>query len=200
MFIKICGITNERDALNAIEFGADALGFIFAESPRKVSVSVVANIVKQIPEDFMTFGVFRDHDSPQVIETVRNAGLKGAQLHGHESSHQVKEVMADVGWVIKSVVAGSQEARNADNYATNMILVDSVNPGSGTSYDLNLIKQIPVSIRLLLSGGLTVANVARSIEAVNPWGVDVCSGVEHSPGLKNESKMEEFITNARSIG
>jgi phosphoribosylanthranilate isomerase len=197
MFIKVCGITNTQDALDAVALGADALGFLLAESPRKISAKSVREIVKQLPANILTIGVFRDQDSRYVIDTVREAGLIGAQLHGQETSAQVAEVMAEVNWVAKSVIAGSAEASSASNYGTEIILVDSANPGTGTSYDLDLIQQIPTSIRLILSGGLTVMNVSESIRAVSPWGVDVSSGVEASPGIKDKIKMREFITNAR---
>jgi len=197
MFVKICGITNTQDALNAVACGADALGFLFTESPRKISQKSVREIVEQLPANILTIGVFRDQDSRYVIDTVREAGLIGAQLHGQESSAQVAKVMAEVNWVAKSVIAGSAEASSASNYGTEIILVDSANPGTGTSYDLDLIQQIPTSIRLILSGGLTVMNVSESIRAVSPWGVDVSSGVEASPGIKDKIKMREFITNAR---
>ena len=200
MFIKICGITNAQDALDAVECGADALGFVFAESPRKVTVETVREIVKQLPADVLTIGVFRDHVSQHVVNTVREACLVGAQLHGHESAQQVAEVMAEVNWVAKSVVAGSAEASSSNNYGTEMILVDSASPGTGTGYDLSLLAQIPKMINIILSGGLTVVNVAESIRAVSPWGVDVSSGVEISPGIKDRLKTREFITNARAIG
>ena len=199
MFIKICGITNAQDAIDAVECGADALGFVFAESPRKVSVEIVREIVKQLPADVLTIGVFRDHVSQHVVNTVREACLVGAQLHGHESAQQVAEVMAEVNWVAKSVVAGSAEASSSNNYGTEMILVDSANPGTGTGYDLSLLAQLPKMINVILSGGLTVVNVAESIRAVSPWGVDVSSGVEFSPGIKDRLKIREFITNARAI-
>ena len=199
MFIKICGITNAQDALDAVECGADALGFVFAESPRKVTVETVREIVKQLPADVLTIGVFRDHVSQHVVNTVREACLVGAQLHGHESAQQVAEVMAEVNWVAKSVVAGSAEASSSNNYGTEMILVDSASPGTGTGYDLSLLAQLPKTIKVILSGGLTVVNVAESIRAVSPWGVDVSSGVEISPGIKDRLKIREFITNARAI-
>lgn len=198
MFVKICGITNSQDALDAVAFGADALGFIFAESPRKISTKMVLEIVKQLPANILTIGVFRNQDARQVVDTVRDAGLTGAQLHGHESPQQVAEVMKVVKWVTKSVIAGSSEARNADKYGTETILVDSPHPGTGTGYDLNLIDQLPSSLRVILSGGLSVSNVAQSIRTVSPWGVDVSSGVELSPGRKDKTKMLDFITNARS--
>jgi phosphoribosylanthranilate isomerase len=199
MFIKICGITNAQDALDAVECGADALGFVFAESPRKVSVETVREIVKLLPADVLAIGVFRDHITRQVVDTVREACLVGAQLHGHESAQQIAEVKAEVNWVAKSVVAGSAEAFSANNYGTDLILVDSANPGTGTGYDLSLLEQLPKTINVILSGGLTVSNVAESIKAVSPWGVDVSSGVEISPGMKDRLKIREFITNARAI-
>jgi phosphoribosylanthranilate isomerase len=199
MFIKICGITNAQDALDAVECGADALGFVFAESSRKVSVETVREIVKQLPADVLTIGVFRDHITRQVVDTVREACLVGAQLHGHESAQQIAEVKAEVNWVAKSVVAGSAEAFSANNYGTDLILVDSANPGTGTGYDLSLLEHLPKTINVILSGGLTVKNVAESIKAVSPWGVDVSSGVEISPGMKDKLKIREFITNARAI-
>ncbi len=199
MFVKICGITNAQDAQDAVALGADALGFLFTESPRKISTDAALEIVKQLPANILTIGVFRDQDSREVINTVRKAGLVGAQLHGRETATQVAEVMSEVVWVAKTVIAGSHEARTADDFGTSMILVDSAHPGTGTSYDLNLLQQLPTSIRCILSGGLTVMNIAESIRAVSPWGVDVSSGVETSPGIKDRTKMRDFITNARSI-
>lgn len=198
MFVKICGITNTQDALDAIELGADALGFLFAESPRKISASTASEIVKQLPANFLTIGVFRDQEAREVIDTVGEVGLLGAQMHGRESVAEVAEVIQHVEWVAKSVIAGSQEALKADEFGTSMILVDSAHPGTGTSYDLNLLQQIPKALRLILSGGLTVMNVGESIKVVSPWGVDVSSGVETSPGVKDRTKMRDFITNARS--
>ena len=198
MFVKICGITRLQDALCAVEHGADAIGFIFAESKRKVSVSIVSEIVEQLPKNFLTIGVFRDQNPQQIIETIHEAGLVGAQLHGQESVQEVAEVASAINFVVKSVVAGSVDARNADQFATEMIMVDSANPGSGTNYDLTLLRELPPNVRLILSGGLTVSNVAPSIKTASPWGVDVNSGVESTPGIKDYSKIRDFIANARA--
>ena len=198
MFVKICGITRLQDALCAVEHGADAIGFIFAESKRKVSISIVSEIVEQLPKNFLTIGVFRDQNPQQIIETIREAGLVGAQLHGQESVQEVAEVASVIKFIVKSVVAGSVDAKNADQFATEMIMVDSANPGSGTNYDLNLLRELPPSVRLILSGGLTVSNVAPSIRTASPWGVDVSSGVESTPGIKDYSKIRDFIANARA--
>ncbi len=198
MFVKICGITRLQDALCAVENGADAIGFIFAESKRKVSISTVSQIVEQLPKNFLTIGVFRDQNPQQIIETIREAGLVGAQLHGQESVQEVAQVASVIKFVVKSVVAGSVDAKNADQFATEMIMVDSANPGSGTNYDLTLLRELPPSVRLILSGGLTVANVAPSIRTASPWGVDVSSGVESTAGIKDYSKIRDFIANARA--
>ena len=198
MFVKICGITRLQDALCAVEHGADAIGFIFAESKRKVSISIVSEIVEQLPKNFLTIGVFRDQNPQQIIETIREAGLVGAQLHGQESVQEVAEVASVIKFIVKSVVAGSVDAKNADQFATEMIMVDSANPGSGTNYDLNLLRELPPSVRLILSGGLTVSNVVSSIRTASPWGVDVSSGVESTPGIKDYSKIRDFIANARA--
>ncbi len=198
MFVKICGITRLQDALCAVEYGADAIGFIFVESKRKVSISAVQEIIQQLPKDFLTIGVFRDQPAHEVTEIFGRVNLRGVQLHGQESIQEVAEVATKLDFVIKSVIAGSDEAKMADQFATDMILVDSATPGSGTSYDLNLLHELPVNVRLILSGGLTVDNVSMSIRAVSPWGVDVSSGVESAPGVKDHAKIRDFISNARS--
>jgi len=198
MFVKICGITNEQDALLAVALGADALGFVFAPSPRQVAPQRVKEIVRRLPQSVLTVGVFRDEHPQRVIDIVHEAGVFGAQLHGHESAANVAEVMVDIKWVIKAVVAGSVEAQKADDYLTDLILVDSPNPGSGSGYEFDLLEQIPESVRVLLAGGLTADNVATAIAKVTPWGVDVSSGVEKSHGYKDPIKMKKFIENARS--
>ncbi len=197
MFIKICGITNEQDALLAVALGADALGFVFAPSPRQISPALAREIVKRLPPETVTVGVFRNETPSRVIEIVNESRLQGAQLHGHETPAMTAEVATDVRFVIKAVVAGSKDAANANNFASDAILVDGLHPGSGTAYDWELLQDIPTDIRLMLSGGLTPENVAAGIAQVRPWGVDVSSGVEKAPGLKDAVKMRHFITNAR---
>jgi phosphoribosylanthranilate isomerase len=197
MFIKICGITNEQDALLAVALGADALGFVFAPSPRQISPALAREIVKRLPPETVTVGVFRNETPSRVVEIVNEARLQGAQLHGHETPAMTAEVATDVRFVIKAVVAGSQDAAYANSFASDAILVDGLHPGSGTAYDWELLQDIPTDIRLMLSGGLTPDNVAAGIAQVRPWGVDVSSGVEKAPGLKDAVKMRHFITNAR---
>ena len=197
MFVKICGITNEQDALLAVALGADALGFVFAPSPRQISPALAREIVKRLPPETVTVGVFRNETPSRIVEIVNEARLQGAQLHGQETAAMTAEVATNVRFVIKAVVAGSQDATHANDFSADAILVDGLHPGSGTAYDWELLQDIPTDIRLMLSGGLTPENVGAGIMQVRPWGVDVSSGVEKSPGQKVAVKLRHFITNAR---
>ena len=197
MFVKICGITGEDDALLAVALGADALGFDFAPSPRQVTASRVYDITRRLPPEILTVGVFRDELPDRVIDITQRAGLKAAQLHGRESRNQVEQVNKYVHWVIKSVEAGSAAAMNADNLGTDMVLVDASEPGSGKLFDWSLLADMPEVPRLMLAGGLNPENVGLAIETVRPWGVDVSSGVEAEPGRKDPIKLRAFIKNAK---
>lgn len=197
MFVKICGITSEADALFAVAMGADALGFVFATSPRQVSLNVVTDIVKRLPPDVVTIGVFRNEHPKRVTEIVQAARLHGAQLHGAESPSMVAEVAAEVRLVIKAVVAGSPESDRAGEFGADAVLVDGRHPGSGERYDLNVLSGFPRGVRMILSGGLAPDNVADAINLVRPWGVDVSTGVEAAPGVKDATKVRAFIANAR---
>ena len=198
MFIKICGITNEQDALLAVALGADALGFVFAPSPRQVAPSKVREIVRRLPSEIVTVGVFRDELPKRIIDIMQEAHLQGAQLHGHESLLITSEVSNSVRFSIKAVVAGSPDASRANDFVCDAILVDGLSPGSGEVFDWSLMNEIPLGLRLILSGGLNPENVAEGIDRVRPWGVDVSSGVDKSHGLKDPVKMRQFIANARA--
>lgn len=198
MFVKICGITNEQDALLAVALGADALGFVFAPSPRQVAPSKVREIVRRLPPETVTIGVFRDELPKRIIDIMHEAHLHGAQLHGHESLQMTSEVSNAVRFSIKAVVAGSQDAKRANEFVCDAILVDGLSPGSGQVFDWQLLNDVPLGLRLMLSGGLNPENVAEGIDRVRPWGVDVSSGVEKSHGLKDPVKLRQFIAHART--
>ncbi|MFM7686669.1 MAG: phosphoribosylanthranilate isomerase [Actinomycetota bacterium] len=198
MFVKICGITNEDDALFAVAMGADAVGFIFAPSPRQVAAQVVYDITRRLPPEILTIGVFRDEAPGRVIETVHRAGLKGAQLHGHETPAMVAEISQQIRYVIKAVAAGSTDARRAADFGTDMVLVDAPRPGGGKVFDWSLMDDVADGPRIILAGGLDPDNVAEAVRLVKPWGVDVASGVERSPGRKDALKVKAFIERARA--
>lgn len=198
MFVKICGITNEDDALLAVAMGADAVGFVFAPSPRQVSPQAVYDITRRLPPEILTVGVFRDDLPDRVFDIVSRSGVKAVQLHGRETARHVAELSENVRWIFKAVTAGSPEAARADQYGTDLVLVDASEPGSGKVFDWSLIDDVPAGLRLILAGGLDPDNVASAIEVVRPWGVDVSTGVESSPGRKDPVKVRQFIARARA--
>ena len=198
MFVKICGITNEDDALFAVAMGADAVGFIFAPSPRQIAPQQVYDITRRLPPEILTVGVFRDELPSRVVEIAHRAGVKAVQLHGRETPEQTAEVANSIRWVIKAFSATSPELRRADRYGTDLVLVDAPAPGSGKLFDWGLASDVSPSVRVILAGGLDPDNVADAIRVVEPWGVDVASGVEARPGVKDPTLVRRFIVNARA--
>ena len=159
MFVKICGITNEEDALLAVALGADAVGFVFAPSPRQIAVQKVHDITRRLPPEILTVGVFRDEHPDRVIDIVDRSGVKAAQLHGHETEQDVAAVMQRVRTVIKAVSAGTVDAARADRFPTDLILVDAPAPGSGKVFDWSLLGDVPVGPRVILAGEIGRAHV-----------------------------------------
>lgn len=198
MFVKICGITNEDDALFAVAMGADAVGFIFAPSQRQVAPQVVYDITRRLPPEVLTVGVFKDEHPSRVVEIANKSGVKAVQLHGRETAEQTREIAHNVRYVIKAFGADSPYLSQADQYGTDLVMVDSPGGGTGKLFDWHVVSDVPDSVRLILAGGLDPDNVASAIRAVEPWGVDVASGVELSPGKKDPSKVRRFIANARA--
>lgn len=198
MFVKICGITNEEDALLAVAMGADAIGFIFAPSKRQIAPSKAAEIVKRLPVDTTTVGVFRDEVPQRVVEIVHTAGLRAAQLHGLETPSESRSIRARIPTLIKVFPAGDPRLDHADDWGADILMIDSATPGSGQVFDWSLAEGAPTNRRLLLAGGLSPHNVADAIRRVRPWGVDVASGVEAAPGRKDASRVKAFIEAARA--
>jgi phosphoribosylanthranilate isomerase len=198
MFVKICGITNEDDALLAVAMGADAVGFVFAPSPRQIAVQQAFDITRRLPPEILTVGVFRNDHPKRVVELVHRSGVKAAQLHGSENAGVVAEVATSVRWVIKAYSAGDPRVLEARDLATDLILLDNVAPGSGHVFDWTLAGEVPEGMRLILAGGLDPDNVADAVKAVEPWGVDVSSGVEKSPGRKDPLKVKRFVERAKA--
>lgn len=198
MFVKICGTTNEDDALLAVAMGADAVGFIFAPSPRQIAPQQVYDITRRLPPEILTVAVFRDEHPKRVVELVNRAGVKAAQLHGRERIEDVAEVARSVRWVIKAYPAGSPQLADAHRLPTDLVLLDAPTPGSGQVFDWTLAGEVPEGVRLILAGGLDRDNITSAVRAVEPWGVDVCSGVEKSPGRKDPLALKRFIERARA--
>ncbi|MXW42526.1 MAG: phosphoribosylanthranilate isomerase [Acidimicrobiia bacterium] len=197
MFIKICGITNPEDALLATALGADALGFVFAPSPRQISPAHVQAIVSRLSPEVLTVGVFRNEIPERVVDITSRCGLKAVQLHGAESPTETRKVREQVPVVIKAFTGGSHALTRATAYGADMVLVDSKTPGSGQVFDWSLAENAPGGVKLIVAGGLTPDNVLMAIAKARPWGVDVSTGVEVSPGRKDPLRLRAFIKTVR---
>jgi phosphoribosylanthranilate isomerase len=198
MFVKVCGTTSEDDALLAVALGADAVGFIFAPSPRQIAPQVAGDIVKRLPPEIVTVGVFQDEPPERVLRIAHRAGLRGVQLHGHEPVATARWLSPRLPLVIQAFPAGDARVRSAPEYSAHVILLDAPNPGSGRVFDWSLASELPAGERLMIAGGLNPSNVAAAVAQARPWGVDVVSGVERAPGRKDPIKMRAFIAAARA--
>lgn len=198
MFVKICGITSEEDALLAVAMGADAVGFVFAPSSRQIAPQKAADIVRRLPAEIVTVGVFRDETRQRVVDIAHRAHLRAVQLHGRETSADSHWIHQRVPLVIMAFPAGDPRLDDADDYAADAFLVDSATPGSGEVFDWSLAEGAPQNRRIVLAGGLTPENVADAVRVVRPWGVDVSTGVEAAPGRKDASRMRAFIEAAKA--
>jgi phosphoribosylanthranilate isomerase len=198
VFVKVCGVTDEEDALLAVAMGADAVGFVFAPSRRQVAPQRAAEIVRRLPAEIVTVGVFRDESRERVVETAHRARLRAVQLHGHESPADTHWIHQRVSLIIKAFAAGDPQLDHADEYAADAFLIDSAAPGSGEVFDWSLAEGAPSNRRIILAGGLTPENVADAVRVVRPWGVDVSTGVEAGPGRKDARKMRAFVEAAKA--
>jgi len=200
MIAKICGITRTSDALYAVEHGATALGFVFwPESPRYVAPRRAAEIVRELPESVMPVGVFVNQAITDVTRVVAEAGVRTIQLHGDESPDYSASFDWPV-WRAMSLVSvnGALPAWPAET----VILLDAHDPvrrgGTGAQIDWSHAAAIARQRRVILAGGLTPDNVQQAIATVRPFGVDVSSGVEQAPGVKNHEKVAQFLERARA--
>lgn len=196
--VKICGITCLEDAMAASELGADAVGFVFADSPRKVSVDRAGEMVKAIPPYVSTVGVFLNH-SPSEVRRIREVcGLDLVQLQGNEREEDLEGIG---GRIVKAVHPGTMDL-SADSYSGASLLLDSRDElgrgGTGKTLDWRAVRGMFPGRAIILAGGLDPDNVEEAIRIVRPYAVDVCSGVESSPGKKDHGKIKSFINRAKA--
>ncbi len=196
LLVKICGITSEADALLAVGVGASAVGFVFAPSPRQMAPAAVADIVKRLPHETVTVGVFRDEAPQRVIDIANQIGLQAVQLHGVESVEDTRWIASRAACTIKAFPAGHRNIERFEDYGAQLLMIDGANPGSGQLFDWRLAEGVIDPRRLIVSGGLRPENVGAAIAHLHPWGVDVCSGVESSPGVKDPGKLRQFVAAA----
>jgi phosphoribosylanthranilate isomerase len=198
-WIKICGMTNVEDAMEASSLGVDALGFIFAPSPRRVEPSAAREMIRRLPASGLKVGVFVNEALPEVQRIVDYCGLNMVQFHGQETPEYCRQVPLPV---IKAVrVKNMESLQEMEQYPLASILLDAWSPqkagGTGKPFCWELALEACHMRNFILSGGLNPSNVYQAIQKVRPSGVDVCSGVEKTPGKKDGAKMREFIKEVR---
>lgn len=222
MWVKICGNTRLEDCQRAVDLGVDALGFIFAHGKRLVTAEHVRTITSQLPSHIPTFGVFTQRDPKFILRTADVAGITGIQMHGAfdaslMSALRVRSPKGDLPRLIQVMhwdvdePAESQQARLsaelnalADSGLVDAALMDSRTKqgsgGTGVTFDWIAAAEVVRESRLpvITAGGLRPENVAEAVRVLKPWGVDVSSGVEALPGVKDHARMEQFIQATRS--
>ena len=212
IWIKICANTSVEDARVAADAGADALGFVFAASPRQVTIAQAAAIVPQLPREVEKIGVFVDASYEEIAATVVAVGLTGVQLHFAAPDGLTTKLRGRFGELLRilRVVhfdgAEMHDAAALSDRDADGILVDSRTAtavgGTGVAFDWNAARKNifngDSARRLIAAGGLAPHNVVEAIEKLQPWGVDVVSGVEITPGRKDAVKVRAFIANARA--
>jgi len=199
--VKICGITNEIDALKAARIGAWALGFIFyKKSPRFISPFKAKQIIQRLPPFVTPVGVFVNHPAGAVRDIINHCGLRAVQLHGDEDHHFCHRLKSYNVKVIKVFRVGENfDPKIVEPFKVDAFLFDTFDPinygGSGKTFDWNILKQVKSSydVPIILSGGLNAQNVIEPVNELKPYAVDANSGVEESPGKKDHKKMKDFV-------
>ena len=202
--IKICGITREEDAQNALDSGVDAIGLNFyAASPRYLTIEQAIQISNLVKGNALIVGLFVNAESDFVRQVQRKVPLDILQFHGDETPEYCEQFKCSY-WKALRVKDSAQVARQIQAHAkASAILVDAWHEeqygGTGETFDWDLIKDLTFSQKLILAGGINPQNAAEAITQVRPWGIDVSSGVEESPGIKSAKLMKQFIEEVRSV-
>lgn len=199
--VKICGITNLDDALLAVEYGADELGFNFyKKSPRYILPLDARAIIDGLPENVGKIGVFVNETAEKIAETVVAAKLTAVQFHGDEDADFVRRARLELGLTVIKAFRVSPEfmAENTADYLANSFLLDGYSTkergGTGDTFDWTIAKEVSARVKkLYLAGGLTPENVGEAIKRVRPYAVDVCSRIESEPGKKDAEKLKQFM-------
>ena len=199
--VKICGMTNLKDVKVAVDGGVDAVGFIFyKKSPRSVTMQAVREIILELPPFVDSVGVFVNETAEQINKIADHCKLDRVQLHGDESPAFCKKIRRRV---IKAIrVKDIQSLKKLSDYPVSSFLLDTFSEdqygGTGKVFDWNLAYPAKKYGPIILAGGLTPINVHQAIQRIQPYGVDVCSGVESQPGIKDHKKMKAFLKNVKA--
>lgn len=200
--VKICGITNYKDAAAAIDMGADLLGFNFyPKSPRYIAPAKAVEIINKLPAFIDLAGVFVNESIEKIHETKNFCQLDWIQLHGDESPEFCKQFLSHSVKIMKAIrVKDQKDIERAESFFTDAILLDAFDPekygGTGLTFDWNIVGHI--GKRIFLSGGINPDNAAAAVQ-LGVYGIDVCSGVEAEPGKKDHKKMKKLFKNIRHL-
>ena len=197
MFVKVCGLSTPESVREAVDAGADAVGFVLTASPRVVSPSQVSALLADVPAAVTAVGVFRHEPAADAVAIARAAGLEWVQLHGERTPQDVTTVH-DAGMkLVRAVTMGAAPEAFA-NWGEELLLIDAAVPGSGEAWDYGSVASLGLAGRSwLLAGGLDPENVVQAAAAAGAWGVDVSSGVEISRGVKDLDKIRAFVKAAK---
>ena len=195
--IKICGVTSIHDAQLVVEGGADALGLIYANSVRQVSDDVAKEILEFCGKQLSVVGVFRHQDDEEVVRIVQRDALGTVQLHDPASDSLLQRLHARDVRVVRAVTVHSPALSPRELEQVVAVIVDSAQPGSGVTNDWLAVASMKFTVPMLIAGGLDPQNVRDVIGHTAPWGVDVASGVESAPGVKDHAKVASFVARAR---
>ena len=201
--VKVCGIKNPGDARVAADAGADAIGLVFAQSPRQVNVEEAREIAAALPEDVLKVGVFVDAEPEEVLRIAGEVGLDYAQLHGDEDPETIARIRDGGLGVIKALrVRNARALAAVERYEADLFLLDAwsakVRGGTGERFDWELAKSLKGRDNILVSGGLTPENVREAIEFFEPYGVDASSSLEERPGKKDDERVRRFVSAAKA--
>ncbi len=195
---KICGITRLEDALTSVRYGVNALGFNFYEkSPRYISPDKASDIINQLPPFVSVVGLFVNADYDKIAKTADMCGVRTIQLHGDESPDFCSKLKSYR--VIKALrIKHESDLGNLKRYDVCGYILDSFSPdvygGTGLSFDWDLLGKIDSAKNIIVAGGINPDNIEHLLRAVVPYGVDICSGVELSPGVKDEKLIKEIMS------
>lgn len=202
-YVKICGLRTPESVDCALQAGADAVGFVFAESVRQITPEAARALTERVPEHVETVGVFRAQPIDEVIATARAAGVSTIQFHGYEPYEEVLRAKAEGFRTLRAF--GVDEFANLSDedraqWQSERLLIDAVEPGGGVPFDPQQLQRGTPKGWWLLAGGLTPENVGALIAELQPSGVDVSSGVESSRGVKSLERIAAFVAAAKHRG
>jgi len=199
--VKICGLTRDEDVKAAVAAGADAIGFVFTASPRRISIDTAVRLSSYVPRGILRVGLFLDQDRSEIDRVINSVPLDVLQFHGSETEQECS--VFGLPWLKAVAMENAESAKQAESdYPGAMgLLLDSHTTGkrggSGKVFDWSLSRSVAKPI--WLAGGLNATNVAQAIHIVRPFAVDVSSGVEAAPGIKDTSRIRAFIKAVREV-